>query len=202
MRRGFKADAERHAGQLRDAVGCSEYETMRLPRLAAHLKVEVRAGHHVLGSAEPFRELHREQPGAFSAVTFHLPDDRIVVAYNPIVYDTGELLTAREAQTNGRTRSDVAHELSHIVLDHDLREIKTIAGQPFFTCNPDQEEEANWLAGCLLLPRALLLKAARANDKDQILVDRHHVTPEMVRFRMNTSGVRMQIARARKSRSS
>jgi hypothetical protein len=196
VRRGFKAQAERHAAQLRDAIHCSDRETMRLPQLAAHLKVEVIAGHRALGSVEPFRALHEEQAGAFSGATFHLADGRIVVVYNPIVFQTGELLSAREAQTNGRTRSDVAHELSHLVLGHDLREIKTIAGHPFFTCDPEQEEEANWLAGCLLLPRPLLVDAARNNDPDDQFAERHHVTIEMARWRMGVSGARMQAARA------
>jgi len=51
-----------------------------------------------------------------------------------------------------RTSSDLAHELAHLLLNHDVRELQQIAGHTFFTCNHDQEEEANWLAGCLLLP--------------------------------------------------
>jgi hypothetical protein len=197
VRRGFKAQAERHAAQLRDAVNCSDRETMCLPKLAAHLKVEVVAGHRALGSADPFYALHQEQPGAFSGATFHLPDGRIVVVYNPIVYETGDLLSARAAQTHGRTRSDVAHELSHLVLGHDLREIKTIAGHPFFTCDPEQEQEANWLAGCLLLPRPMLVAAARRGEADDHVAAQHHVTIEMARWRMSVSGARMQAARGR-----
>jgi hypothetical protein len=199
VRRGFKAQAERNAAQLRDATGCSDRETMSLPRLAAHLKVEVLAGHRALGSAEPFRALHDEQAGAFSGATFHLPDGRIVVVYNPIVYATGELLSPREAQTHGRTRSDVAHELSHLVLGHDLREVKTIAGHPFFTCDPEQEDEANWLAGCLLLPRPLLVDAAHRNEDNDYVAECHHVTVEMARWRMGVSGARLQAGRTRRT---
>lgn len=170
---------------------------MHLPRLAAHLKVEVRAGHRLLGTAEPFHALHAEQPGAFSGATFHLPDDRTVVVYNPIVFETGQLLSAQAAQTHGRTRSDVAHEFAHLVLDHDLRETKSIAGHQFFTCDPEQEQEANWLGGCLLLPRPLLVSAARDGESDTDLARRTHVTEEMARFRMQTSGARMQAARGR-----
>lgn len=200
MRRGFKAQAERQAAELREAAGCSDTETINLHRLAAHLKLEVLAGHRALGDVQPFLDLHAEQPGAFSGATFHLPGDRIVVVYNPVVYDTGEVLTARAAQTHGRTRSDVAHEIAHLVLGHKLREIKTIAGYPFLTCDPEQEEEANWLAGCLLLPRPLLLRAARDKEPDDDLAKRTYVTTDMVRFRMNTSGARMQASRGRGQR--
>lgn len=200
MRRGFKAQAERHAADLRTAAGCSDIETIHLPRLATHLKVEVLAGHRVLGDVQPFLDLHREQPGAFSAATFHMEDGRIVVIYNPVVYETGEVLTAQEAQTHGRTRSDVAHEFGHLVLGHTLREVKTIAGYPFLTCDPEQEEEANWLASCLLLPRALLLQAARNQEPDSALAERTHVTTDMARYRMNASGARMQASRDRSRR--
>lgn len=199
MRRGFKADAERHAAALREAIGCSDRETMPLPRLAVHLKVAVLAGDRVLGNSEPFRALHDEQSGAFSAATLHLPDGRTVVIYNPITFD-GDHLDPHQAKRDGRTRSNVAHEFSHLVLGHELREVKKIAGQAFLTCNPEQEEEANWLAGCLLLPRQLLLTAARADQSDSELAEAHQVTEEMVRFRMNTSGVRMQVARGKRRR--
>ena len=170
---------------------------MPLQQLAAHLKVAVLAGDKVLpGGVEPFRALHREQRGAFSAVTFTLPDRRIAVIYNPITYD-GELLDPDTARTDGRTRSNIAHEFAHLVLGHQLREVKNIAGHPFFTCDPEQEKEANWLAGCLLLPRRLLLEAARRGDPEEVVAATAQVTEEMVRFRMNTSGVRMQAARGR-----
>jgi hypothetical protein len=33
--------------------------------------------------------------------------------------------------------------------------IQQVGGLSFFTCDPDEEQEANWLAGCLLLARQL-----------------------------------------------
>ncbi|MCD2191367.1 ImmA/IrrE family metallo-endopeptidase [Actinomycetospora soli] len=200
MRRGFKAQAERHAAELRTAANCSDLETIHLPRLAFHLKVGVLAGHRVLGDVQPFLDLHAEQPGAFSGATFHMDDGRIVVIYNPVIYETGDVLTPQRAQTHGRTRSDVAHEFSHLVLGHTLREVKSIAGHPFLSCDPEQEEEANWLAGCLLLPRPLLLKAARDQEADSHLAERTHTTVDMARWRMNATGARMQAARGRGQR--
>ena len=69
MRRGFKAEAERHAAHLRGAVGSSEYESMNLPALARHLRVPVLAADRVLGSVASLVLLHEEQPGAWSAGT-------------------------------------------------------------------------------------------------------------------------------------
>jgi Zn-dependent peptidase ImmA (M78 family) len=125
------------------------------------------------------------QPGAFSAATFHLPDGRRVAVYNP-------------CNDQARTRSDVAHELAHLLLDHDVREVHAVGGQTFFTCDPEQEAEANWLAGCVLLPRALLLAAARRGATAEDVARDTGVTVSMARFRLNTSGVLLQARRARR----
>lgn len=198
MRRGFKAAADRHAADLREAVGCSEYETIDLSRLARHLKVTVLAADKLLGSLKPLQALHDEQEGAFSAATFILLD-RTVVVYNPIDLN-GRYIKPTEAKCDGRTRSNVAHEFSHLVLGHQVREVQKIAGHSFFTCNAEQETEANWLAACMLLPRLLLLAAAYRDDTDDEIARNYNVTKQMAAFRMNTSGVRMQVARTRARR--
>jgi len=127
------------------------------------------------------------QPHAFSAATFHLPDGRRVAVYNP-------------CNDADRTRSDLAHELAHLLLEHDVRDVHTVGGQTFFTCDPEQEAEANWLAGCLLLPRGLLLSAARRGTSPETLAAHTGVTVSMARFRMNTSGVLLQVRRTRPAR--
>lgn len=106
-----------------------------------------------------------------------------------------------EARLDGRIRSNVAHEFSHVILGHDVRRVQKIAEHYFFTCNPEQEEEANWLAGALLLPRPLLVEAARQRLSDEQISTLHNVSVEMARFRMNATGAKMQVARARRSRS-
>lgn len=200
MRRGFKAAADRHAADLREAVGCSEYKTIDLPAVARYLKVTVLAADKVLASLEPLQTLHEEQEGAFSAATFVF-HGRTVVLYNPIDLN-GRYITPAEAKHDGRTRSNVAHEFSHLVLGHQVREVQQIAGHSFFTCNPEQEAEANWLAACMLLPRRLLLAAAYRGDTNEQIARDQSVSLDMAAFRMSTSGVRMQAARAREKNTS
>ncbi|MCA1607458.1 MAG: ImmA/IrrE family metallo-endopeptidase, partial [Acidobacteria bacterium] len=102
---------------------------------------------------------------------------------------------------DGRTRSNVAHEFSHLVLGHQVREVQRIAGHSFFTCNPEQEAEANWLAACMLLPRRLLLAAAYRGDTNEQIARDQSVSLDMAIFRMSTSGVQMQVARTREKNS-
>jgi Zn-dependent peptidase ImmA (M78 family) len=82
------------------------------------------------------------------------------------------------------------------LLGHDVRELQQIGGHSFFTCDPEQEEEANWLAGCLLLPRALLIREASAGHDPATIAQKHCVSLPMARFRLNASGVLLQIRRA------
>jgi hypothetical protein len=61
-----------------------------------------------------------------------------VIAYSPL-------------SSAARRQSDVTHEVVHLLLDHVVKDVQQVGGISFFTCNPDEEQEANWLAGCRLL---------------------------------------------------
>ena len=182
MRRGFKAQADRLAERTRTQLGLRPYDQLDIRQLAKHLNVEVIPADHLIDRAR-FEELERLQPGAFSAATFHLPDGRTVAVHNP-------------CNDPGRTNSDIGHELAHILLDHDVREIQQIAGHTFITCNPEQEQEATWLAGCLLLSRPLLLREAYNGTSTEAIAAKYQVSEPMARFRLNTSGVLLQARRA------
>ena len=182
MRRGFKTEAERLATRTRDELGLQGDAHMPIRKLAAHLGIEIHPADHLVDRAE-LEELDALQPGAFSAATFHLPGGRTVIVCNPL----SEI---------GRTNSDIAHEIAHVLLDHKIREIQQLAGHTFFTCDPEQEEEANWLAGCLLLPRSLLLREAYAASTPDLIAQKHHVSVPMARYRLNASGVLLQVRRS------
>jgi Zn-dependent peptidase ImmA (M78 family) len=132
---------------------------------------------------ERLEELQRLQPDAFSAGTFRCLDGRRFVVYNPL-------------HSRGRTRSNQAHELAHIILDHDVRTIKQVGNLKFLTCDVEQDEEADWLGGCLLLPRELLLKAARKGMAPADIAAKYETSETMARFRLNASGVLVQLGRA------
>jgi Zn-dependent peptidase ImmA (M78 family) len=187
MRRGFKSEAERLADRTRASMSLGPRDLMKIRDLAEHLNVHVVAADELVDRAR-LAELEQIQPGAFSAATFHLPDGRTVVVYNP-------------CSDTGRTNSDIAHELAHVLLDHDVRELQQLAGYTFLTCDPEQEAEANWLGGCLLLPRQLLLREVYASATADSIAAKYEVSLPMARFRLNASGVLLQAQRSRTSRS-
>ena len=185
LRRGFKSEAERIARRVRVELGMNAVEPVSPEALAELLGIEVRAGDDLV-PRERFIELEEAQPGAFSACTLRPSADRVVIVYNP--------LGARSRRT-----SDLAHELSHTLLGHELSRVEKLGDVTFLSCDPVQEEEAAWLSGCLLLPRALLLAEVRRGRNAKDIARKCGVSEGMARYRMNVTGVLRQNHAVRKS---
>lgn len=181
LKRGFKAEAERRAIALRRELGAQAHDPVDPEQLAKHLGVEYRsAGDLVPMSA--LEELEQLQPFAFSACTFRLDGGRTVVILNPL-------------HSEARQVSDGMHELSHLLLRHEMRRLERVGGLAFLTCDPDQEEEANVLGATLLLPRPLLLRAHAAGMSASAIAAQFKVSEQLARWRLNASGVAVQVRR-------
>ncbi len=185
MRRGFKTEAERLAARVRKDMGKRPSEHVDAVELAHHAGAEVRCADELTSLAK-LEELDALQPGAFSACTFNIGARHIVV-YSPLA-------------SPGRTQSDIAHEVAHLLLQHSLKSVETLAGVSFFTCDPDEEQEATWLAGCLLLPRPLLLQAGHRGMDSAAIAQAFNVSEAMATFRLRTTGVERQLAASRSRR--
>ena len=123
---------------------------------------------------------------AFSLVEFSRGVD-LVIVFKPL-------------HSEGRRRSAQAHELAHVLLDYELRTIERVGSLRFLICDPAQEEEAGWLGGCLLLLRPVLLKAALAGDSPEEIGASYGMSKAMARFRLNASGVLVQVGRSKAAR--
>jgi Zn-dependent peptidase ImmA (M78 family) len=185
LRRGFLAEAEREAKRIRAELGFGPGEPVDVSQIAKHLGIRVIAADELIDAAR-LHDLERVQAFAFSACTFDIDGTKVIVV-NPL-------------RTPARRASDIAHELAHLLLAHQLDEIRSVGGVPFRTCRPDQEEEATNLGGTLLLPRPLLLSAVRRGLDDQAIAAQYDVTTEMARFRVNRTGVRRQLRSTRQRR--
>jgi len=183
--RGFKANAERVAVQVRGEL-CVDLEApLDIYAVAPIVGAIIVKGEDLIGR-DPFEELESHQVGVFSAATFDI-DDRHIIVTNPL---------ASEA----RRRSDVAHEIGHLFLKHELTEIREVGGVPFRTCRPDEEEQATTFGGTLLLPRPTLLGAVRRGiTSPEELANIHNVSQQMARFRLYSTGVLKQAGVARNS---
>ena len=189
LRRGFKSEAERIAKQVRENLGLNGSQSITPDMLAKLLGIEIWSGDELI-PRERFIELEQIQRGAFSACTLRPSDDRIAVVYNPL-------------SSHSRQTSDLAHELAHILLDHNFSQIVRLGDITFLSCDQTQEEEAAWLSGCLLLPRALLLAEVRRGSDAKAIAKRYQVSEKMAQYRLNVTGVvRQNEAFKRKRRNS
>ena len=186
LRRGFKSECERIADRVRAEAHLSTGAQVTPETLAKHLDVDVLAGDALLPRSR-FEELRELQDDAFSACTFPPIHGRHVVVYNPLA-------------TAGRRNSDVAHELAHILLGHELSRVETIGESTFLSCDREQEEEARWLAGCLLLPRELLLQEVRRGRNAAAIAEKYDISEDMATYRINVTGVLRQTRQRRRSR--
>ncbi len=178
LRRGFKSEAERIAKRVRVELGMNAGDSVSPEALAELLGIEIRAGDDLV-PLKRFVELEETQPGAFFACTLRPSADRVVIVYNPLCAES-------------RRASDLAHELSHTLLGHELSRVEKLGDATFLSCDPIQEEEAAWLSGCLLLPRALLLAEVRKGRNPKDIARKCGVSEGMARYRMNVTGVTRQ----------
>ena len=178
LRRGFKSEAERIVQRVLTALSKRANESVSPQELACLLGVEIRAGDELIPRNQ-FVDLRKIQPDAFSACTFEPSEGRKVVVYNPLSSKT-------------RLTSDLAHELAHIVLAHEMSRIERLGDLAFLSCDSTQEEEAAWLAGCLLLPRALLLTEVRNGATIDGIAEKYGVSDDLARYRVNVTGVLRQ----------
>jgi Zn-dependent peptidase ImmA (M78 family) len=185
LRRGFRAEAERIAAAIRADLGVAPSDKLPLDDAAGARGVRVVSAAELV-DVDRLADLERIQAFAFSACTFDVGGSAVIV-FNPL-------------RSEPRRQSDVAHELAHLILKHELSEVHEVAGLPFRTCRSDQEEEATTLGGALLLPRPLLLKALSRGMGVEDIAGKYAVTPEMARFRVNTTGAVHQLNRARARR--
>jgi Zn-dependent peptidase ImmA (M78 family) len=183
VRRGFKTEAENLAASIRQRLGCGDDEPAPLQQVAADLGITVIPADQLIDRRR-LEDLQALQADAFSAATFRRPDGTRVIVFNPL-------------HLEGRKRSNIAHEIAHIALDHKVRTIEQVGDLKFLTCDLEQEEEADWLGGCLLLPRPLLVKAAFRGLGAQEIAEQYLTSEQMARFRLNASGVLVQVGRAR-----
>ena len=184
LRRGFRAEAERIALSIRADLGLTALDPLPLERAASERGIRVVSAADLV-PIEQLVDLERIQAFAFSACTFDIHSHRTIV-FNPL-------------RSQPRQRSDVAHELSHLLLEHELTEVREVGGVPFRTCRADQEEEATTLGGTLLLPRPLVVHAVGRRMSIEDIARRYGVTEDMARFRVNTTGAARQIDSRRSS---
>lgn len=178
---GFKAKANRIAVGLRHQMGLSAATPIDLDVLAARLGFPVVPITEFADVCpEHVTQLVETDTGAFSASLLPLDNGSRIILVN-------------DGHSLRRRNSDLAHEISHALLAHLPTQPFDHSGSRSF--DKDMEDEANCLAGHILIPNEAAKKIVWADRDPEVVCDEYGVSREMLEFRLNTSGARKRRAR-------
>lgn len=182
--RGFKAWCERYSTDARKTLGIAGTAPLDARALAKHLGVRVWTPNDVPGLSDDALEVllrnDGKTPSCWSAVT-------VVVRRAVVVILNSSHSIARQA-------SDLTHELAHRILGHEAEEVDVTEEGIMLLRSYEkaQEEEADWLSGCLLLPREALLHIRRRGLEDGDAAAHYGVSLKMLTYRLARTGVNRQ----------
>lgn len=180
MRRGFKTEAKHLALELRAELG-----------LDAHAPFDPYAFAEAYG-IEVITLSELDHP---ACVHFYKADGS-ALSGALIPTGNGVIILENDAQPVPRRRTTMCHELAHVILEHSFA-LTFTANERKCGLGGAQEEEADWLAGEILIPYDGALRLARANATDQQAAATFNVSLAVARWRMNGSGARRVAERIR-----
>ena len=163
-------------------------EALSSTALANKLQVTVRSTNDVHGiDTKTLSILNDATDDSWSAFTLRVKTSNLVV-FKPV-------------SSSARVNSVIMHELSHIILGHQLAQACVYQDGSLAPGNfdQDQENEADWLAGTLLLPRAALLSIRRNHLTDAAACKKYQVSQSMLNWRVRMTGVDYQVGRSKKT---
>jgi hypothetical protein len=186
LRHGFKAEAERLAIEIRAELNLDARSPIDCIQLCNVLGVPlVTVPELVSSGASPRSVQSLLAPSAkFSALTVAAGTKRLIV-YNP-------------HHPAGRQANSLAHELSHILLEHPLSPALGNGGCRLW--NSTLEDEADWQAGALLVPREAALEWMRSNGSIDEGATQYGVSRALFQWRVNQTGVVRQLEASRSFR--
>jgi Zn-dependent peptidase ImmA (M78 family) len=190
FRRGFKTSSEETSLKIRRRLGLASTAPIEPRAVAQLLGIPILAANELRDLPQAvLHRLKREHSDAWSALT--VSDGK------------SHLIVLNDAHSETRTNSSLAHEIAHVILGHDPSMMFVMPQHDIAlrTHNKEQEDEANWLAGCILLPREALLQVRRNALSDDQICASYGVSSAMLRFRLNASGVDVQLRRTKAYRS-
>ncbi len=188
FKRGFKSWCENVSLQHRKEMSLQPIDPINPRALAEKLGVIVWKADEVPGIGQKTLDvLTKDDPESWSAMTL-CGDGKNIIVLNPM-------------NSPGRMNSDLTHELSHIIIGHEAARIDITPDNMLMLRNYDkgQEEEANWLAGCLLLPRLALLHIRKKGLDKSDVKKIYGVSTPMLDYRLRMTGVDRQLSYARVS---
>jgi Zn-dependent peptidase ImmA (M78 family) len=184
VRHGFKAQAERLSISVRQTLGQGARDPLEIERYAESLDVVILTFAELTLSAKAKRQLLVADTESWSGMTIKIDGLK------------GILINPQHAPE--RQRNTIMHELAHIRLAHVATRVDVGPDGILLVSeySEQDEDEADWLASALLLPRdALHYFRGRGQTIEQI-ADHYGVSKQLCEWRLRMTGVDVQIRRA------
>jgi Zn-dependent peptidase ImmA (M78 family) len=184
LKRGFKAEAERIAVELRSELHLAPTDRIDVFSLAAHLAIPVYSLSELTRYTDKpglDRYFKHVDTDSFSALTIFSGTMRIVIH--------------NESHAATRQAANLAHELSHCILCHRPQVLFSSEG-----CRDWDEEleaEADYLGGAILLPREAALVFAKRGWDIARIASHCGISISLARKRTNETGVYHHLERLR-----
>ncbi len=186
--RGFKAQTRRQALEVRTELGTGPHEVLDVFALADLYGVPI----------VHLSDL-RESDCPRGSLDYYLNDGASSFSAAAVPIDSGGLVVVNDAHPPVRVRSSLAHELAHWLLEHPFPVSLCVDG----VCrvfDAATEEQANLLAGELLIPTDAAHRLAALRWSDHQVAELHNVSVRFAKMRMDQSGARKRAERARMKR--
>ncbi|WP_336229346.1 ImmA/IrrE family metallo-endopeptidase [Scytonema sp. PRP1] len=179
FRRGFKKEASAYSREFRAELGLKPHDPLCPWQLAEHLAIPIvplsEFQHKI---PDEVRYLTEKDPKSFSAIT--------------VFYGTQRIIVHNDAHSPLRQASNVSHELSHGILQHQPDEVFNECGCRNF--NQEYEDEANWLAPALLISEEAALHIVKTGMTIDEAVEYYRASKEVINMRINVTGARKRIS--------
>lgn len=187
MRRGFKTQAEKISQAVREGNGLSAHDRFDPKAFLEALGFHVWVPADIPGlEPQHLQQLTVNDPDSWSGVAIR-DGDRAVIIVNPTHPST------RQANT-------LMHEWAHIELRHKPNRVDRSEGGLLLLSDypPEFEEEADWLAGAVLLPRDGLVHFKGLGMSSHDIAGHYGVSLELTNWRLRMTGVERQISARRR----
>lgn len=182
MRRGFKAEAERRAEAARKGLGLAPLAKLCPWAYAENLGAYVLGADDLDLSREHATQLLERDPDSWSGMTL-AEDDLLLIILN-------------SSHSRRRQAATLMHEIAHHLLGHVPASVQVSASGLVLLSDysDEQEEEADWLGGALLLPQVALMHHRGLGTTVRDIANMFGVSEDLCHWRCRMTGVEKRMA--------
>lgn len=185
MRHGFKKEANEIAREVRKELNLGICDPLNPWKLTNLLEIPVMTLREFEDVSELcVRHFTKVEIGAFSAVT--------------VFYGSKRVIIHNDSHSSSRQASNLAHEAAHGLLHHQPAPAMDASGCRKW--DEEIEEEAEYLAGALLVTEEAALWIVRERISLATAAHQLGVSQHMITYRLNITGARKRILRSNRRR--